>query len=99
MADSVISTQHVIAALEQPPALMITDYHLGDGSTGVQAVAAVRRSFSAELPAFIVSGDTSKVVDDARRVSNSILLSKPVNIDELLEHARRAIRSGSVNDD
>ncbi len=99
MADSVISTQQAIAGLQQPPALIITDYHLIDGSTGVQAVAAVRESFNTELPAFIVSGDTSKVVDDARRVSNSMLLSKPVNTDELLEHARHTIRSGTINTD
>jgi len=82
--------------LAAAPALIISDYHLRDGSNGVDAVELVRGVFSHEVPAFIVSGDTSKVVDDAKRLSNCVLMSKPINTDEMLDQAAAAIRSGSV---
>lgn len=99
LADSADSAAKVAAGLEAAPSLIISDYHLLDESTGVQAVDAVRHLFGVELPAFIVSGDTSKVVDDARRISNSLLLSKPVNSDELLDRARRVIDSERIGAD
>jgi hypothetical protein len=52
--------------------------------------------FNKPLPAFIVSGDTSKVVQDARSMENSLLMSKPVDIDQLLKFARAAIATGIV---
>jgi CheY-like chemotaxis protein len=82
--------------LDQPPDLIVSDFHLQDGSNGVDAVTNIRKSFSRNIPAFIVSGDTSKVVDDARFLKNSALISKPVNTDLLLEQAREAIASGIV---
>ncbi len=48
------------------------------------------------IPAFIVSGDTSKVVQDARTLENSAIMSKPVNTDQLLRLARAAIATGIV---
>ncbi|MCB1845447.1 MAG: response regulator, partial [Halioglobus sp.] len=99
LAESAESAASVAAELGEPPDLVVSDYHLLDGTTGVQAVDAVRRQCGAELPAFIVSGDTSKVVDDARRISNCLLLSKPVNTDELLERARKVIQSGHTDGD
>jgi hypothetical protein len=70
-----------------------------DGSTGVDAVSSIRTVFGEDLPAIIVSGDTSKVVHDARLLTNCRLMSKPVNIDQLLELARKAITTGIVSDD
>ena len=76
--------------------LVISDFHLTDNSTGVEAVEAVRRHDGRSVPAFVVSGDTSKVVEEARGLTNSLLMRKPVNTDELLTLAREAIRTGSV---
>ncbi len=52
-----------------------------------------------EIPAFIVSGDTSKVVKDARMLDNCTLMSKPVDTNRLLLAAREAIRIGEVPQD
>jgi DNA-binding NtrC family response regulator len=79
--------------------MIISDYHLLDGSTGVEAVNAIRAEFARDLPAFIVSGDTSKMVQHAKSLPNSRLMSKPVNLDQLLEVARQAMASGTVGDD
>ncbi len=82
--------------LGRAPDLIVSDYHLLDDSNGIEAVEALRARFAHDIPAFIVSGDTSKVVDDARRLGNSLLMSKPVHTDNLLAQAQEAIRKGRV---
>ncbi|MEM1173397.1 MAG: PAS domain S-box protein [Pseudomonadota bacterium] len=89
-------TIDLLDVLDESPALVISDFHLAEGSTGVDAINAVRARFENGVPAFIVSGDTSKVVPDARPVENCKLFSKPVNTDELLDAAKRAVERGVV---
>jgi two-component system, sensor histidine kinase len=95
-AESATDANALIGRLDGAPALIISDFHLLDGSTGVEAVTAIREHFDRNIPAFIVSGDTSKVVKDARPVDNSTLMSKPVNTRRLLAAARIATRTGRV---
>ncbi len=82
--------------LDGPPDLIISDFHLLGGSTGVEAVARIRKEFDRIIPAFIVSGDTSKIVQDAKLTRNCAIMNKPVNTDRLLKAARIAITTGSV---
>jgi PAS domain S-box-containing protein len=89
----------LIKHLDESPALLISDFHLLDGSTGVEAVSGIREFFDKQIPAFIVSGDTSKVVKEARMIDNCTLLSKPVDTNRLLAAAREAIRTGDVPQD
>ncbi|MEL7186312.1 MAG: ATP-binding protein, partial [Pseudomonadota bacterium] len=86
----------IIRHLDAQPALLISDFHLLDGSTGVEAVSAIRDHYQFDIPAFIVSGDTSKVMKDARLLANCTLMSKPVDTDRLLGAARLAVESGEV---
>ena len=86
----------MINHLDEAPVLVISDFHLLDGSTGVEAVTEIRDHYGLNIPAFIVSGDTSKVVKDARPVDNSTLMCKPVNPGRLLAAARIATRTGEV---
>ena len=95
-ATSAPEARAVIKHIAGTPDLIISDFHLLDGSTGVDAVSTIRAELDCEIPAFIVSGDTSKVVDDARDLKNSILMSKPVNTDLLLEMAHVAIATGVI---
>ena len=98
-AASAPDAQELVRNFAIPPDLIISDFHLLDGSTGVDAVVAIRDHAQKDIPAFIVSGDTSKVVDAARSLQNSVLMSKPVNTDRLLEMANEAILSGKVPED
>lgn len=98
-AASAIEANSLIKHLDEQPILIISDFHLLDGSTGVEAVRIIREHYSAEIPAFIVSGDTSKVVKDARLLDNCTLMSKPVDTARLLAAARHASRSGIVPQD
>ncbi|MDH3275279.1 MAG: ATP-binding protein, partial [Gammaproteobacteria bacterium] len=98
-AASATETRALIKHLDDVPALIVSDFHLLDGSTGVEAVSEIRKFYDQNIPAFIVSGDTSKVVKDARPVDNSTLMSKPVNTARLLAAARVATRTGEVPQD
>ena len=82
--------------VDETPALLISDFHLLDGSTGVEAISAIRENYSALIPAFIVSGDTSKVVKDARLLDNCTLMCKPIDTNRLLAAARHAVKTGEV---
>ena len=98
-AASATETRALIKHLDEVPVLIVSDFHLLDGSTGVEAVSEIRKFYDQNIPAFIVSGDTSKVVKDARPVDNSTLMSKPVNTARLLAAARVATRTGEVPQD
>jgi hypothetical protein len=62
-------------------------------------VSLIREFYGSEIPAFIVSGDTSKVVKEARLLDNCTLMSKPVDTARLLAAAHSATRSGNVPQD
>jgi len=98
-AKSAPEANAIIEHLDAVPALLISDFHLLDGSTGVEAVQGIREFYGVNIPAFIVSGDTSKVVKEARPVDNCTLMSKPVNTGRLLAAAHIATRTGAVPQD
>lgn len=95
-AESAIEAAAIVKHLDAPPDLIISDFHLVDGSTGVEAIAMIRAEFGKNIPAFIVTGDTSKMVRDARMTVNSVIMNKPINTDNLLQSAVAAIETGLV---
>lgn len=98
-AASTLEATAVAKHLDTPPDLIISDFHLLDGSTGVETVASIREEFGKNIPAFIVSGDTSKLVQEAKLTSNCGLMNKPVNTNRLLRAARSAIATGIIPSD
>jgi len=95
-AESATDAAALIQRLDKAPDLLISDFHLLDGSTGVEAVAAIREHFGKQIPAFVVSGDTSKVVKEARLIENCTLMNKPVDTNRLLSAASSATKTGRV---
>jgi PAS domain S-box-containing protein len=65
-------------------ALLITDYHLRDGETGMQVIRAVREIVGRDLPAVVITGDTSSTVRDLRKDDRVHLASKPIDANQLL---------------
>jgi CheY-like chemotaxis protein len=98
-AASASEARALIKHLDELPKLVISDFHLLGGSTGVEAVDQIREHYDEVIPAFIVSGDTSKVVKDARLLDNCTLMNKPVNTARLLAAARIATLTGTVPED
>ena len=71
------------------PDLIISDYHLQDGCTGIDAIDRLREAFGRQIPAFLISGDITQQRLRETGVSTHHLLHKPVN-----PMALRAIMSG-----
>jgi len=99
MGASASEAKALVRHIEDVPALIISDYHLQDGSTGVEAVKEIRKYYDRNIPCFAVSGDTTKIGKDARSIVNCTIMSKPVNTARLLSAARVAARTGFVPDD
>lgn len=74
------------------PDLIITDYQLGHGIVGTELIRQVRALAGTEIPAIVVTGDTSATaVDDIARIGRCEGASKPVNPEKLIELAQTMI--------
>jgi signal transduction histidine kinase/CheY-like chemotaxis protein len=60
------------------PALLLVDYRLEGGRSGVDAIAALRRRFGASLPAIVMTGSTMSDHEAAAQQHDFHLLLKPV---------------------
>jgi signal transduction histidine kinase len=60
------------------PDLIISDYHLGDGKTGIEAIEHLRAAFAAPIPAFLITGDITAEPLRHARTHGYHLLHKPV---------------------
>jgi signal transduction histidine kinase/CheY-like chemotaxis protein len=61
------------------PDLIISDFHLDDGRTGIDAIDALRTAFGRQIPAFLISGDITQQRLRETGASTHHLLHKPVN--------------------
>ena len=67
-----------LAAEGGRPDLIISDYRLADGYSGIAAIERLRAEFGATIPAFLISGDTAPERLQEARASGHHLLHKPV---------------------
>ncbi len=65
-------------AAQAKPSLVIADYRLEHGTTGVAAIDAVRRRFGSDVPAIVVTGSSMTGHDKEALESDFHLLIKPV---------------------
>ncbi len=64
--------------------LILTDYHLGSGETGIQVIAALREILGKPVKAVLMTGDTSSAMRELPVDSGVRMASKPIKADELL---------------
>jgi CheY-like chemotaxis protein len=64
--------------------LLVSDYHLADGETGTQVIAAVREALGVSVKAVITTGDTSTAIKELPRDPLLRIASKPIQAEELL---------------
>jgi signal transduction histidine kinase/CheY-like chemotaxis protein len=76
--DSVSAALDGLAAHDQAPDLIISDYRLPNGRTGIDAIERLRRQFALPISAFLISGDTNSEPLHEARAGGYILLHKPV---------------------
>ncbi|WP_271623743.1 MASE1 domain-containing protein [Bradyrhizobium sp. CCBAU 11430] len=82
---SVLSAESEDAALvrvaqrKQRPDLIISNYHLASGKTGICAIEQINAAFGSSIPAILISGDTAaEPLRDANE-TGYILLHRPVD--------------------
>ena len=62
----------------QYPAMLLVDYHLDDGLTGITVINALREEAGIDLPAVILTADHSAEVSAEVRNAGHAILYKPV---------------------
>jgi CheY-like chemotaxis protein len=70
---------------DAPVDMIIADYRLGDGATGLDAIEALCVHIGRSVPAIIVTGDTSPSRIKEATVSGHRILHKPITGEELHE--------------
>jgi signal transduction histidine kinase/HAMP domain-containing protein len=78
IADSEEAALSTLAADKRQPDLIISDYRLADGKTGIEAIGRLRETLGASVPAFLISGDTAPERLRDARLNGFHLLHKPV---------------------
>ena len=83
-------------ALEQARAdpridLLLTDYHLSQGETGMQVIANLRAVVDRPLKAVLMTGDTSSAIKELPADPLVSVVNKPINADELLAILRALV--------
>lgn len=66
-----------------PPDLILADYHLDQGETGLEAVDRIRRVLSHPVPAVVITANASPDVAALVRAAGCELMQKPVKPAEL----------------
>jgi len=62
----------------QRPDLIVSDYHLSDGKTGIEVIERLRAAFAMLIPAFLISGDIAPERLRHARTCGYQLLHKPL---------------------
>jgi len=84
--DDVLAVHATAATDAQAPiGLILADYRLGNGVTGIDAVAAFRRALGTNAPAVLVTGDTAPDRLRALHASGLCVLHKPIAAERLRE--------------
>jgi signal transduction histidine kinase len=72
---------------EAPPDLLICDYRLRGGETGVEAIAQVRQRIGSLVPALLVTGDTQVDSDTVDPLPLCRVIRKPMRTEDLVAFA------------
>ena len=87
-----------LADYDQVPDLIISDYCLTNGKTGIDVIARLRDAFNAPVPAFLVSGDTNPEPQQEARANGFHLLHKPVEPMTLRAMMNRILKKEATSD-
>ena len=97
-ADSEAAALSGIAVQQQPPDLIIADYRLANGRTGIQAIKGLRDRLGTAIPVFLISGDTApERLRDARE-NGYLLLHKPVTPMRLRAMVNQLLKASAPRD-
>jgi CheY-like chemotaxis protein len=84
VADSAATAEEIFALHGAEIDVVISDFHLGNGRNGLEVLEQLRAEAGRDLPAVILSGDTSPVLASIQSVARVVLLRKPVDARQLI---------------
>ncbi|SPH25149.1 Autoinducer 2 sensor kinase/phosphatase LuxQ [Defluviimonas aquaemixtae] len=82
----VASTQEALetmASIGTPPDIILADYQLDDGDTGVETIRALRQAAGAEIPAIVITANRSRSLHALGAEMSFSVLTKPVQLSRL----------------
>jgi signal transduction histidine kinase/CheY-like chemotaxis protein len=92
-APSIQDVHDLLDRLQRPPDLLVVDYRLPNGSSGLDAVSIVHRRWA--VPAILMTGDTApERLTEAKR-SGYRLLHKPINPEDLRRTLVECLHEGT----
>jgi PAS domain S-box-containing protein len=74
----------VFAAHRDEIDIVLTDYHLDNGETGLSVLKQLRAMAGRDLPAVVLSGDTSSIVGNLAAIDRVRVLRKPADVAQLV---------------
>ena len=93
-----------LAEYDERPDLIVSDYHLPDGRTGIEVIEQMRDVFGTSIPAFLVSGDTGPERLREAHAKGYYLLHKPVSpmrlravLNQVLDHPKERTEQDDDN--
>jgi signal transduction histidine kinase/FixJ family two-component response regulator len=82
-----------LAETGEKPDLIISDYRLAGGDSGIEAIACLRAAVGAPVPAFVITGDTAPERLREASAGGFLLLHKPVSPMALRTALNRVLKS------
>jgi CheY-like chemotaxis protein/anti-sigma regulatory factor (Ser/Thr protein kinase) len=73
------SGEEALALIGERPDMLVCDYRLREGETGIAVIGRVRERYGADIPAMLITGDTAPDRLAEAQASGLVLLHKPVS--------------------
>jgi two-component system, sensor histidine kinase len=83
-AGSLSDLDSLLVVMEQPPDIVISDFHLGESECGSEAIERIRAKFGNQVPAIILTGDTSLIPTQLGKQPITRMLNKPIDVHMLM---------------
>jgi signal transduction histidine kinase/ActR/RegA family two-component response regulator len=77
------AARELVTDLGRAPDLIVSDYRLSEGAVGIEVIRSLRRTFNADIPAAVLTGDIAPAVLKAVADAGLPILSKPIRPDQL----------------
>ena len=95
-ANSDTEALKVATERQQVPDLIVSDYSLANGRNGIETIEWLRGQMAAQIPAFLISGDTDPATLLEAKNKGYHLLHKPVDPMALRSMFQQAIKRSSA---
>lgn len=86
-----LSSLQAVSALQACVDIMVVDYHLDHGETGVQVIRAVRERFGVHVPAIVNSADNNEALREDVAAEQAHFIPKPLKTAALQRLLKRLL--------